>query len=382
MSSDPSLGVYKSGQRVGTLSREETGGLCFSYTQQWLDAGGRALSLSLPLSDEPYRGEATWSYFDGLLPEREVRAAVCRKLGVEDDDLLALLGALAGDCPGAVSLCRGETPDRQRGYLELSRAQLSDMVASPPVLPQLSGAGGIRLTLAGPRDKLPVYLDGSRIYLPVGGSPSSHLLKFGSEEELAEELFANLVARGLGLSVPDMVMVPVGSFRVLVIKRFDRILDDSDKLQRLHQENLVRAAGGAVTSLARCFELVAAHSLEPALDLEALLRWQVFNVLLKNPAGHARHLAFVESGTGLRLAPFYGLHASSDPDTSLALAVGLQSHAASVDAVDFKAVAPLLGVKPRYLINILSEMTDRLEPARQEATAQLEQRYGVVGQSL
>lgn len=369
MSSEP-LVVFLAGEQAGSLERESTGQLCFRYSSRWLESPARhAISYSLPLTGEPYRGWAVRGFFEGLLPGSESRAAICEKRGIDPDDLLGLLGALAGDCPGAVSVAAGA--DRQKGYLEISRAQLREMAAAPPVLPQLSGAGGIRLTLAGSRDKLPVYLDGNRIYLPVGRSPSSHLLKFGPRETLANEVLTNQVALGLGLAVPEMVMVSMGPCAMLVIKRFDRALDQNGKLQRRHQEDLRQALGAgrdqghqleSEPSLASCFEVLAAASLEPALDLEAVLRWRLFNLLLDSPDRRAADLSLTGSGRGLRLAPFCGLRMGTGE--------------AQLEAGALRALARHVGVKERYLKNMLAEMSGRLEEVRAEAVREFEQRYG------
>ncbi|MDD5279165.1 MULTISPECIES: hypothetical protein [unclassified Acidithiobacillus] len=43
--------------------------------------------------------------------------------------------------------------------------------------PMLAGKDGLRLSLAGAQDKLPVVFDGARIGLPLNGTSSSHILK-------------------------------------------------------------------------------------------------------------------------------------------------------------------------------------------------------------
>lgn len=383
-SSGESLGVFLAGERVGSLEFEGDRQLCFRYAARWLESpGARAISLSLPLTDQPYQDEAARSFFMGLLPWRRSRSVICNKRGVSGDNPLALLETVAGDCAGAVSLAAGDAAGRQRGYLEISRAQLKDLAAAGPVLPQLSGAGGIRLTLTGPRDKLPVYLDGNRIYLPVGGSPSSHILKFGGREAVANEVLTNLMAQELGLTVPEMAMVSTGSNWMLVIKRFDRALDHSGQLRRVHQENLRQALGsvqrplGEGPSFARCFEVLARHSLEPALDLEALLRWQVFNLLVYNPNGHAENLSLLESGRGVRLAPFCGLRAvTQDSDRFMSFSVGHQADAGRVDLGDWRTLARQLGVKEKYLLSLVAEMAGRVEQIAQDTAEVFQERYG------
>ena len=376
--SSESLGVFLHGERAGRLERAADGGLCFRYAPRYLATpAARAVSLGIPLGDRAHGGDGVRRFFDGLLPRGDLRTAICQRHGLAGDDTLALLEILAGDCPGAVSLAAGEAPVRQQGYLEISRIQLSRLAANPPVLPQLSGVGGVRLTLPGARDKLPVYLDGSHIYLPMGGSPTSHLLKFGSHEDLANEVATNQLARGLGLAVPEMAMVATGSVSMVVIKRFDRALDAQGRLRRRHQQDLGQALGAdpdpqipgrARPSLARCFQLLAAHSLEPALDLEALLRWQVFNRLVNGSGGRPEDLTVTLSAGGVRLTPSCGLRSG----------IGSGADAGGVAPEVWRALASQVGVKERYLLNLVSEMNVRLPAVTAAVVEEFQRRYGEV----
>ncbi|OCX71935.1 hypothetical protein A6M27_14095 [Acidithiobacillus thiooxidans] len=49
-----------------------------------------------------------------------------------------------------------------------------------PRRPMLAGKDGLRLSLAGAQDKLPVVFGGSRIGLLLNGTSSSHILKSSS----------------------------------------------------------------------------------------------------------------------------------------------------------------------------------------------------------
>ena len=62
-------------------------------------------------------------------------------------------------------------------------------VAAPPLL---AGKDGLRLSLAGTQDKLPVVFDGARIGLPLNGTPSTPILKpaiHGVEDSVINEGF-------------------------------------------------------------------------------------------------------------------------------------------------------------------------------------------------
>ena len=65
----------------------------------------------------------------------------------------------------------------QAGVEWLDEPQLRALLDELPRRPMLAGRDGIRLSLAGAQDKLPVVFDGQRIGLPKGGEPSTHILK-------------------------------------------------------------------------------------------------------------------------------------------------------------------------------------------------------------
>jgi serine/threonine-protein kinase HipA len=52
-----------------------------------------------------------------------------------------------------------------------------DIVAELPRRPLMAGREGLRLSLAGSQPKLPVLIRDSAVALPLGGTPSTHILK-------------------------------------------------------------------------------------------------------------------------------------------------------------------------------------------------------------
>ena len=88
---------------------------------------------------------------------------------------------LGGECAGAVTFWpTGSVPPSPGGRESvrwLSDAELADILADLPHRPLMAGSEGLRLSLAGAQDKLPVVVAEGRIGLPVDGAPSSHVLK-------------------------------------------------------------------------------------------------------------------------------------------------------------------------------------------------------------
>ncbi|HIP52798.1 MAG TPA: HipA domain-containing protein [Chromatiales bacterium] len=61
-------------------------------------------------------------------------------------------------------------------------------------------------------------------------------------------------------------------------------------------------------TFADCYQLLQDASTDPAIDIQNLLRWQIFNVLAGNSDGHAKNLSLLYlKNDGIRLAPFYDL---------------------------------------------------------------------------
>ena len=61
--------IYLYDQFAGLLTEDENG-FTFVYDPQYLGkADAEAISLTLPLTDKPYRSNVLFPFFDGLIPE-------------------------------------------------------------------------------------------------------------------------------------------------------------------------------------------------------------------------------------------------------------------------------------------------------------------------
>src|SRR5262249_52051606 len=174
------LDVYLHEELVGHLIQDDHGQLIFEYTQSWLDkAGATLLSQSLPLRKEPFTRNECRGFFAGVLPEGNNREIIARNLGISPRNDFAMLEQIGGECAGAVTFIPGgqSPPDRSYTYRTLSPNELAPMLKELPNRPLLAGEKGIRLSLAGAQDKIAVRIEGDAISLPLGGAPSTHILK-------------------------------------------------------------------------------------------------------------------------------------------------------------------------------------------------------------
>lgn len=100
------LYVYMNGVHVGVLTWESVTNLIFTYDQAWLkNEGARPVSLSMPLSAVPYKGQIVENFFDNLLPDNElIRERIQRRFHTPSRRCFDLLSYIGADCVGALQL--------------------------------------------------------------------------------------------------------------------------------------------------------------------------------------------------------------------------------------------------------------------------------------
>ena len=99
--------VYVRNVFAGTLSETDEG-YTFAYDSDYLKSeDASAVSLTLPLSDEPYSSKTLFSFFDGLIPEGWLLDVISRNWKMDRKDRFGLLLVSCRDAIGNVSI-RGE----------------------------------------------------------------------------------------------------------------------------------------------------------------------------------------------------------------------------------------------------------------------------------
>jgi serine/threonine-protein kinase HipA len=319
------LDVYFHADRVGRLERLEQARLEFAYEPSWVGAEGAPLSLGLPVRSEPFVDGECRPFFAGLLPEGEFLRAIARTLHVSADNPFSLLAEIGGECAGAVSLSApGEVPPFASAPKPswLVEGELADLLAelpSRPLLADLDDDKGLRLSLAGARDKLPVLSRDDRLGITRGNPPSTHFVKTPIPEVdgmVVNETFCLALASEAGLTATEAKPIRAGSQEGLLVTRYDRLQIDAG-VRRIHQEDLCQALGflpdqkyeaDGGPGVNACANLLREHSAAPAVDLFALLDALVFNLLIGNGDAHAKNYSLLLEGEGTpTLAPLYDL---------------------------------------------------------------------------
>ena len=343
------LVVYLNSEPVGTLDQDDSGLIKFRYGPDWLGRLDAApLSRSLPLQNEAFRDKRSRPFFAGVLPEEGPRKQIASILGISERNDFAMLERIGGECAGAVSLLPEGVPPPAAGDMrmhELNEKELQEIIAELPRRPLMAGKEGVRLSLAGAQDKLPVMIHGSRIALPLGNTPSTHIIKPEPDRFpglAANESICMTLAKAVGLKVPPFETRMIGGKACVIVQRYDRKISQEGTITRLHQEDFCQALGFPPERkyqqeggplLRDCIALLRDWSTTPVLDIRDFLDGLIFNVLIGNADAHGKNYSMLYQGGERRLAPFYDLVCTlAWPELSKTPAMKI-GHCDSIDAI-------------------------------------------------
>lgn len=382
------LAVWLYGDRVAIVSNRG-GRPVLEYTaaaRARYALGTPLLSLALPVADRRYPQGLVRSFLDGLLPEGESRRAIARDVGVRSDDTYGLIRELGRDCAGAVIITPADNPAPPAATTAtaepLSEAALAELVGNLRSAP-LGAGGRVRISLAGVQEKLVLTrMSDERWGRPVDGTPSTHILKpeIGAYPNTVEnEAFCMRVARRLGLDVASVAATEVMSRKLIVVERYDRVVDADGGVERLHQEDFCQATGTAPElkyeedggpSLARLADIL--QSVAAAGSVERLLEAVTLNVALGNGDAHAKNFSLLHQPTGvLTLAPLYDLMSTRYyGDERLAMSVDTVQRTDRVTADRIENEAVRWGLSRQRATGIIANVLARVPAATLAAAAE------------
>lgn len=386
------LNVYLRGDKVGRLWLDVGRRFVFQYDSIWLASKEAVpLSLGLPLQTAVFEGDQARPFFANLLPESDLRRMIARKLGLSEQNDFALLEAVGGECAGAVSLLPDDAlPVGEGSYRALDDEELNALIADLPKRPMLAGEQGIRLSLAGAQNKLPVFFDGEHVSLPMGTAPSSHILKppiAQYPDTVQNEAFCMQLAARVGLPVPELTILHKAE-PIYLITRYDREQDTQGNIVRLHQEDFCQALGIAPDmkyekeggpTLKACFDLLRAQSIQPVLDLRVLLEWVVFNYLIGNADAHAKNISLMLTAQGPKLAPFYDQMSTAvypELANKLAMKIGGEDRPDWVIARRWEQFAKDIGIGFKLVRQTVLSLSGTLQAEAAEQAEVFQQEHG------
>ena len=388
----------KPGELVVFLNRDvvgtayDTEPISFEYSAPWLSDPNALPVGRIPRREGRHDGPEVLAFFDNLLPEGDLRAHLARQH--QSSTVFSLLLAMGGDSIGAFVLLPGGEKPIPPSYERTSWERIAKA---------LRGRGGMavdikvkdaRISLSGAQDKTSIALDASGApLLPVGYSPSTHILKPDIERmrgvfaSAANETIVMGTARRAGLEVADVFYEPAS--KSCVIRRFDRIGSPPSHIERLVQYDFCQLSGTRSSlkyeaeggpGLPRCAEIIRRESAQPAVDLKRMVDWVFFNIYTGNNDSHAKNLSIYHPpGKGPVLTPFYdllGTRAYKTLSANFAMAIGGQRNPNEIARRHIEAMAKELGVRADFALEraeaLAGQVPDALEASTEEVLPHLD----------
>jgi serine/threonine-protein kinase HipA len=223
----------------------------------------------------------------------------------------------------------------------------------------LAQRDGLRLSLAGAQDKLPVVVEGQRLGLPKGSAASTHILKpaiAAVDDSVTNEAFCMALATRMKLRVADTQILMAADQRILLVRRYDRRRADDGAWSRLHQEDFCQALavppdlkyqneGGP--DLQACFSLLRRATRPSAPEVIRLLDAVIFNALIGNHDAHAKNFSILYQQQRGVLAPLYDLLCTAVYPTltdKMAMKVGSKYRLSEVQVRHWEQLAKAAGL--------------------------------------
>lgn len=251
------LYVFMNGISVGTLERKSTGQLIFTYKDEWLNwKGSRPISLSMPLSEAPYKGDIVNYYFDNLLPDSElIRERIQNRFNAPSKKCFDLLSFIGGDCVGALQLLTQPmgTNIKKIEANPINDTSIAELLKHYRTAPLgMDKKFSFRISIAGAQEKTALLWYKNKWHLPQGVTPTSHIIKLpigyikhsniDLSESVENEWLCLQILSAFNLPVNQGRIIQFEDIKTLVVERFDRHWEDNGSwLARLPQEDLCQA---------------------------------------------------------------------------------------------------------------------------------------------
>lgn len=324
------LNVFLNARKVGQLEQASSGAISFAYDPDWLAwEYAMPVSISLPLSDQTWRGYDVINVFENLLPDADhVRRNVAERLGAEGVDAFSLLAVAGRDCIGALQfLIEDEVPGpagEVRGA-PMDKTEIADLIRRLRVAPLGLDPdnGDFRISIAGAQDKTALLKKDGVWHRPVGTTATTHILKpaigvihndIDLNDSVQNEYVCLKLCAVLGLDVAEAEIESFEDQLALSVTRFDRLWTEDGRLLRLPQEDFCQALSvpstrkyqrdggpGMLAILERLKE-----SDTPNEDRLAFFRAQMIFWLIGATDGHAKNFSIQHRPGGrFVLAPLY-----------------------------------------------------------------------------
>lgn len=384
------LDVYLHNLHVGTLDYINND-LAFTYNELALDNRERSrISVHLPVQEEPYPSREFIPFLDNLLPESDVRDLIARITQYDASDVERLLGAIGGECAGAISLWpKGESPPSTAEYKPCSAKKLYELfdIAHSKEFGDAHVSG--RQSMSGAQHKLVLLKRADKYLLPKRGAPTTILVKRARNRFpgiVYNEITCLKLLQAIGFTVAEGGIVR-GEPNLFESVRYDRSVSDNG-ITKIHQEDLCQATGNPARrkysgsggpGYDSIRTILQRHGASPANDIATIVKWAVANICIGNNDAHAKNLSFLHSEDGIRIAPIYDVICTRvypKVDTRFGMSFG---GAVTVNALNANAVRKFsrsLGVGHRLVANSIDDVTTGLLSSLDDTCDDVIEKFG------
>ena len=386
--------VHMGGQFVGTLDTADRRSLRFTYDPTYaVSPTSTPLSVSMPLRVSPYLHATIHPYLWGLLPDNDrVIERWASEFGCSSTNVAGLLRGVGGDVAGAAQYVAPEEPPEESlpGEVEWLRdddvAQFIRDLRRDTTTWRPHAEG--RWSLAGAQAKIALLYDKvtDRWGIPSGKTPTTHIVKpaiGGLNDFDINEHLCLAAARRAGLITASTSIRTFGGERALVVERYDRIVDSSGAVTRVHQEDLCQAlsvhpdrkyevdGGPGAEQLGRLIRDVAGDG-----DAMRFFDAVVYNWLVLATDGHAKNYSLLLSGHQVRFAPLYDVasalpHLDHPRKARMAQKIGGEHRPTFVHRRHWERLARPLGIRSddvhARIITLAARLPDALADAATES---------------
>ncbi len=361
------INIFFKNDKVGYLyHKQEEDFYNLEYVKSWKEIGF-PLSPTLSLDADSYDSLSIKNFISNLLPEGAPLKELTELYSISKQSKFKLLDKIGKEVSGAFSFTKESENIQETSFREIKQDELVERIERRKEIPITIWDEKPRVSVAGVQDKLPVAIIDGVYGFGEGALASTHILKFGEDKFVYNEYLSLKLAQSAGLLVNDSELITFGTEEVLQVKRFDRELVSSKKIERLHlldgcqmlnlppefkyEKVEVRAYEKVGVNLNKLFNLANITEV-PILAKNEIIDWVCINLALANADAHGKNISFLVSKNKIRLAPFYDIMnislISDIYKDTLAMGIDEEFEILNIKAFDLKEFCNDNKISPKY----------------------------------
>lgn len=296
------------------------------------------------------------NFLENLLPEGYELSKMAASKKLSTNDTFGLVCSFGEDMPGSIKVLKSSDIDNASAYLDeiglegIAKRTLREKDESfEDAIDTINSNQETRLSLPGAQGKFGVSIIDGKIFRPMRGSLSTHIVKYDSNPSFTNvvlnEYICMQIAKKIGMNVANTDYEPKSGS--LIVERYDRYVDQG-KIKSLHQFDFCQALDvpsvckyqkdADSLGINQMREFLNNVSANPLKDRESLFSYVVFSYLIGNRDGHLKNFSMVINDGDYSLAPMYDIVSTviyPNLDKSLSLLINGKNNSLEIGVKDF-----------------------------------------------